>query len=190
MDADEAYHTLAIALRHSDERADRLERELTAVRAQLAQLVEILIRKGTLAEGHHRVFEVAAETATRTLKPRVRLRQYIDKYTMSGNDIDCASRLHLCQARCCGFSFELTLQDLDEGRIAWEVAAPYLIRHERDGYCAHLDRENGHCREHAHRPAACRGYDCRGDARVWIDFDQRIPAPLPDGLTPPPFARR
>ena len=143
-----------------------------------------------LAEGHRTHFERVAADAARSVKPRVRLRQYVDKYAMSGNDIDCAARIHLCLARCCALSFELTTQDLDEGRIQWEVTDPYLIRHEEDGYCTHLDRENGQCREHAHRPATCRGFDCRGDARIWIDFDARIPVPPPDGQTPPPFARR
>jgi hypothetical protein len=26
----------------------------------------------------------------------------------------------------------------------------------------------------------CRKYDCRHDQRIWIDFEARIPAPLPD----------
>ena len=30
---------------------------------------------------------------------------------------------------------------------------------------------------HAQRPIVCRKYDCRHDVRVWIDYEERIPAP-------------
>jgi hypothetical protein len=190
VDADEAYRSLAAGLRRCDERADQAERSLAEVRERVDQLVSVLIGKGVLSEGHRALFDRAAEKATRRVRPRVRLRQFVDKYAMPGIDIDCAALIHLCRARCCAFSFELTTQDLDEGRIAWEVDDPYLIRHEIDGYCTHIDRKNGQCREHARRPATCRGYDCRGDPRVWVDFEARIPAPLSEGLSAPSFAKR
>ncbi len=107
----------------------------------------------------------------------MRLQQVVDKYRVAGADIDCAARLHLCHARCCSLSFELTQQDLDEGRVLWEISDPYMIRHERDGQCAHLDRGTLGCTIHAQRPATCRCYDCRGDPRIWIDFEAGIPAP-------------
>ena len=34
-----------------------------------------------------------------------------------------------------------------------------------------------HCQVHAYRPYVCRAYDCRNDKRIWLDFDQMIPAP-------------
>jgi hypothetical protein len=30
----------------------------------------------------------------------------------------------------------------------------------------------------------CRSYDCRTDKRIWIDFENRIPAPWPDDAQP------
>lgn len=180
MDADEAYRALAAALRRAEERADRNERALAALRAEFEQVLTVLIGKGQLAEGHRTLLAKVASRATQMVKPIVRLRVYVDKYSLPGTDIDCASLLHLCRARCCSFSFELTTQDLDEGRVMWEVTDPYLIRHEEDGYCSHLVRTTGGCNVYQQRPAACRGFDCRGDSRVWIDFAQRIPAPFPD----------
>ncbi len=33
------------------------------------------------------------------------------------------------------------------------------------------------CRIYAHRPVPCRGFDCRGDKRIWLDFENKIPNP-------------
>jgi Fe-S-cluster containining protein len=51
--------------------------------------------------------------------------------------------------------------------------------HESDGQCSHLDRKTHGCTIYQQRPAACRGFDCRGDSRIWLDFEKRIIAPLP-----------
>jgi hypothetical protein len=181
---DEAYLALAQALRAAEERASRSERELAALRAAFEQLVRVLIGKGQLAEGHKQVFAKAGELAARGVPPKVRLRQYVDKYPIQGPKIDCASLLHLCHARCCSLAVELTQQDLNEGKLAWDVEQPYFLRLAGDGYCTYLDRTRGSCTEYAIRPAACRGFDCRGDKRIWIDFAKRIPVPPPADLTP------
>lgn len=182
MDADESYRALTAALRVADERADRAERQLAALSARVEQLVDVLVGRGALAEGHRALFDRMAAQAERQVPSRVRLRVLVDKYAMPNAEVDCAALMPICHARCCSLSFELTTQDLDEGRVMWEATAPYVIRHERDGYCAHLDRGSGGCGVYGERPATCRGYDCRGDARIWGDFERRILAPLPDGL--------
>ena len=184
MELDEVYQAMARALRRAEETRTESERELAELRATVEQLIGVLCGQGALGDGHRRLFARVGAQARAAVRPRVRLRQYIDKYQMAGADIDCAARLHLCHARCCSLSFELTVQDLDEGRVRWEIDRPYLIRHETDGYCTHLDRKSGGCGVYAERPATCRGYDCRGDARIWIDFEKGIPAPLPVGLAP------
>ncbi len=168
---------LAAALRKLDDRQTDELRDLRRTQAALEQVIEILVGKGVLGEGHRRLIEKVADKAGEAVRPRVRLRQYVDKYALEGADIDCASLVHLCHARCCSFSFELTTQDLDEGAVRWEIDQPYVIRHEADGQCTHLDRAGAGCTIHAKRPAVCRTYDCRQDRRVWIDFDQRIAAP-------------
>lgn len=182
MDVDESYRELTAALRSAEQRADRAERALAALSARVDQLVEVLVGRGALAESHRAMFDRLAERAAAAVPSRVRLRVYVDKYTTPNADVDCASLLPICQARCCALSFELTTQDLDEGVVMWEAATPYVIRHEHDGHCSHLDRQRGGCGVYAERPASCRSYDCRGDKRIWADFEKRIPAPLPDGL--------
>jgi Fe-S-cluster containining protein len=176
VDLDE-WQELQAALRRAARERAQLRRDVAALKAQLAQLVDILVGRGTLADGHKRLLEKAAQHAGDGGGKKVRLRQYVDKYQVPSPDIDCAARMHLCKARCCTLSFELSDQDLDEGGIRWELDEPYLIRHDADGYCAHIDRATLGCTVYDKRPAACRGFDCRGDQRIWLDFEKRIPAP-------------
>ncbi|HTJ47378.1 MAG TPA: YkgJ family cysteine cluster protein [Kofleriaceae bacterium] len=111
---------------------------------------------------------------------RVALDVVANKYDEPGADIPCAELVHLCKARCCSFTFSLSTQDLDEGVIRWDYGQPYLIRQRAsDGYCVHHDPDGRGCTVHAYRPRICRVYDCRDDARIWTDYEQRIPAELP-----------
>jgi Fe-S-cluster containining protein len=104
-----------------------------------------------------------------------------DKYALTDiPEIDCAARFPLCRARCCGFGFALSFQDLNERIVEWDYGMPYHIRQGEHGFCVHCDRASGRCTVYAHRPAVCRNYDCRNDARIWKDFEARIPAE-PDG---------
>jgi Fe-S-cluster containining protein len=114
--------------------------------------------------------------------PRVRLADMGDKYALSeAVEIDCASRIPLCQGRCCAFKFYLTKQDLDEGVARWDYGNPYwVLQRDDDGYCVHSAPHTRFCTIHVKRPHVCRKYDCRHDQRIWIDFEARIPAPLPD----------
>jgi len=58
-----------------------------------------------------------------------------DKYTFEAEtEIDCKSRLHLCQAACCRLPFALSKQDIHEGVIHWDLGQPYIIKQEQDGY--------------------------------------------------------
>ncbi|MEZ4299173.1 MAG: hypothetical protein R3B70_29760 [Polyangiaceae bacterium] len=101
-----------------------------------------------------------------------------DKYALADlPQIDCAARIPLCRARCCSFSFPLSVQDLDERIVRWTYGAPYKIAQREDGYCVH--NHNGQCGVYPNRPGVCRTYDCRTDKRVWLDFEKRIPAPSP-----------
>lgn len=99
-----------------------------------------------------------------------------DKYAEEGAAIDCAARIPLCKAACCRLDFTLSKQDLAEGVVRWDVGRPYHIRQRADGYCHHCDETTRRCGVHAQRPLVCRQYDCRGDARIWADFEKRIPS--------------
>ena len=103
----------------------------------------------------------------------------ISKYDAETAAPPCAELMPLCKARCCTLSFALSTQDLDEGVIRWDYGQPYLIRQRAsDRYCVHNDPATHACTVHAFRPRVCRSYDCRGDERIWLDYEKRILAPL------------
>jgi Fe-S-cluster containining protein len=99
-----------------------------------------------------------------------------DKYAFAGKEvkIDCENRIPLCKAACCRLNFALSRQDIDEGIVKWDLGRPYMIAHDADGYCRHLDRKGCRCTVYANRPVPCRAYDCRKDKRIWADFENRI----------------
>jgi Fe-S-cluster containining protein len=108
--------------------------------------------------------------------PKVMLSKCDNKYQCQSTVIlDCASRLHICKARCCTLDFYLSDQDLDEGIVHWEYGRPYWIRKETDGYCAHCEPGTWRCQIHSNRPYVCRIYDCHNDKRIWRDFEKMIP---------------
>jgi hypothetical protein len=111
-----------------------------------------------------------------------------DKYTVTPSTPPCAELIPICEARCCKLSFSLSSADLDEGVIRWDYGQPYLIRQRAsDGRCVHNDPESHFCTVHQYRPRVCRVYDCRQDPRIWVDYEKRIPAPLPEGKYPDKF---
>jgi Fe-S-cluster containining protein len=148
---------------------------------RLEWLIDMLVLRGHLGPGHRRmIHRIKADAGSR----RVRLATYPDKRAVVGADIDCASRMHLCQGRCCAMDVSLSREDLEEGRLRWDLHEPYVLAKNPDtGYCGCLDQA-GACTVYADRPGTCRAYDCRSDPRVWIDFEQRVATPLPARLVP------
>jgi Fe-S-cluster containining protein len=170
------------ALRFLHAMASQGERELDRIDAILAALVKTLLASGVLdrarveallPDANARLAARAAADVTVDIGPA------LDKYAVSGpTDLDCAALLPLCRGRCCRLTFALSFQDLDEGQVRWDYRHPYRIRQGADSYCVHSDPATRGCGVYAARPATCRRYDCRNDARIWDDFARRIPAPI------------
>ncbi len=172
------------ALRHVNLMVASLRNDLLALGAQVSQLTEELDRREVvdeddLMEALPAVVERVALVDEDADPRRVDLGPvHIDKYMLPELPIPCAELLPLCKARCCSLHFVLDIQDLNEGLVCWDYARPYWIRQrEVDGYCVHCDSQSYDCGLYRQRPAPCREFDCRGDDRIWIDYDQRIPAP-------------
>ncbi len=163
------------------ERAERLAVELAAA---LDAIVTVFQLRGQLEPGHQRMIDRVRRHVSVAVDPAIALDNTADKYAVVGADIDCSSRMPLCHGRCCAADIALSEQDLREGKLEWRIRQPYYLPRSEDGYCANQDRTTGGCGAYHHRPGPCRNYDCREDARVWIDFEARIPAPLAPGLTP------
>jgi hypothetical protein len=101
-----------------------------------------------------------------------------DKYSYQSEvRIDCASRLLLCRGACCRLQFALSVQDVEEGTVKWDLGRPYMVRRDADGYCHHLRRGSCRCGIYEQRPIVCRAYDCRADKRIWADFANRVVSP-------------
>jgi hypothetical protein len=151
--------------------------------AFLYGLIELLGEKGliTIQELDERK-KVVGERLTAQLKEKglgVMLQDpEEDKYAFKGEvKIDCEARVHLCHASCCRLRFALSKQDVHEGLIKWDLGRPYLIAQGKDGYCTHFEHGSCRCTVRENRPVPCRGYDCRNDKRIWLDFENRIPNP-------------
>jgi Fe-S-cluster containining protein len=147
----------------------------------LYALIELLMNKGLLTEGE--LNERKVEMAKRLVEKFRKLGMGAvfqdpehDKYTFTEKEveIDCENRIPFCKAACCRLNFALSRQDIEEGIVKWDLGRPYMIAHDADGYCRHLDRKGCRCTVYANRPVPCRAYDCRKDTRIWADFENKI----------------
>jgi Fe-S-cluster containining protein len=148
------------------------------VAATVKALIETLVAAGALSHGEYerrRQRELDVHVERLKERPVFRLGKAEDKYALESlPQIDCASIIPICEARCCKLSVYLSPQDLDEGLMKWDYGKPYQIRKREDGYCTHSDAETRRCSVYQHRPGICRTYDCRKDKRIWLDFENRI----------------
>lgn len=181
-DGDEADPELSRALMYVHEKLGLGLLKHQELSAHVYALTESLIAKGLvdLADIEQRRASAKEQMLASALthwEGAEILHEARDKYEVEGPPIDCASRVHLCKAACCRLDFVLSRQDLEEGVIRWDVGRPYHIKKRADGWCHHCDGATKGCAAHAKRPLVCRQYDCRNDARIWEDFEQRIPSP-------------
>jgi Fe-S-cluster containining protein len=150
----------------------------TEVASTLKALIDTLVASGALPpeefeRRRHREIDVHVDRLRE--RPTLRTAPAVDKYALEDlPDIDCASILPICKARCCKFTVCLSSQDLDERLMSWNYSRPYELRRNSDGYCVHSDGKTRGCTVYVHRPAICRTYDCRQDKRIWADFERRI----------------
>ncbi len=159
------------------------------VEALVQAAIKVLHRAELL---HEKAVEAEAETQRMKIVEerqgeRVWIGPDVDKYEVESPDIDCASLMHLCKARCCRLAVALDFKDLEDG-LRWEYTRPYeLRRRPEDGYCVYSEKDTYRCDAYDKRPSICRTYDCREDKRVWEDFAAKKPAPWKEevGVAPP-----
>jgi Fe-S-cluster containining protein len=162
-------HTMSMQMKH----------DLYEAQAKLFALVEELVSQDKIdlmsyEDRRQRIRE--RELGRQVTMAFVQLGQIKDKYALTElPDIDCASLIPICKARCCALTFALSIQDLDERAVEWDYRNPYQIRHDVRGRCVHQSKETGFCGVYEKRPGMCRVYDCRKDARIWKDFEKKIP---------------
>ena len=149
---------------------------LAELQAFVHGLADLLLAKGTVdgTELAQAIAHVTEELRQRGelagASPVVRMDPASDGAPAPAR-VDCAKRLHVCQAVCCRLDFALSVPEIEGGRVKWDLGRPYFIRHDADGCCAHLDAHSHGCTAYADRPQVCRHYDCTHDTRIWKDFD-------------------
>lgn len=175
---------IELGLRFSHTVGMQTKQRLAELAASFYAMLETFVANGVLPLDEYerrREETVRREVARLRREALVVLNNVPDKYAMEGlPEIDCEARIPLCGARCCTLHFALAAQDLDERVVRWDYAHPYRIAQREDGYCVHNDPDNHACMIYPQRPGFCRGYDCREDKRIWLDFDKRIPTPVAD----------
>ncbi len=139
-------------------------------------LIDLLVEKGlaTAEEISDKAQAVHQEMVQKgeTLGPGIVMRlENPDTPREDFVPVNCAERIHICQAICCKLSFALTAPEIESGHVKWDLGRPYAIRHEPDGYCTHQNRETRGCGVYDHRPGICRRYSCANDERIWSNFD-------------------
>ena len=145
--------------------------------SSLQAVVELLLERGLIDRDElAKRQNAAAETLRRQYMQRgmgVAVQEFgVSKCQFhAGAHVDCENRIHLCHAACCKLPLALSKEDIQEGKVAWELDQPYMLAHGADGYCTHMDREEHTCTVYEHRPIPCRGYDCSHDQRIWQDFE-------------------
>jgi hypothetical protein len=176
----ETREEVAAGLRYAHFRADANTGKLLEFASFLYAAIDLLSKRGLLniAELDERKKAAAAQLMEKFAERGMGVvyqKPEQDKYTFAEEaKIDCGNRLHLCKAACCKLRFALSKQDVEEGIVHWDFSAPYVIARGANGYCQHLDQEQKCCSVYVHRPIPCRGYDCRNDKRIWVDFEQRV----------------
>ena len=171
-------------LLYAHNRANANTAEAHEANATLEAVVELLVEHGVLErDALEKRRSATGERLKRDYLERgmaVATQDFeVSKYEFEGGvEIDCENRVHLCQAACCKLPLALSREDVEEGVVRWDLGRPYLIAQGEDGYCVHMDRCTHRCGVYDQRPIPCRGYDCRGDTRIWLDFERGVVNPL------------
>jgi Fe-S-cluster containining protein len=174
-------------------RANANTAELHHAAASLRALSDLLVERGLLNQSD---LDARTDAASEALKREylqrgmgVAMQEFgVSKYQFDrGAAIDCESRIKLCRGACCRLPFALSKEDVQEGIVKWDLGQPYMNIRENDGYCTHMERQSCRCSVYAARPIPCRGYDCRNDKRIWIDFENRVANP---GIADPDWPDR
>jgi len=179
---------VAQGLLYAHSRANVNSSKLLEVSAFSYALIELLAERGviTVEELDERKEQVGKRLAEKFAERGMGVALTAEESDADGRppkaEIDCENRLHLCHAACCRLRFALTVRDVEEGRVKWNLGQPYMIRQGEDGYCHHLDRSDHRCGIYEHRPFVCRAYDCRSDKRIWEDFDGGVISPELENL--------
>lgn len=146
---------------------------LAQLQAVVHGLADLLIAKGSISSSDLAKSIQHADEELRQrgeqLGPGTLIRVDAIEDTPAEATVDCASRLHICQAVCCRLNFALSVEEIEDGHARWDLGLPYHIRKQPNGCCVHQNGKG--CSIYDHRPGVCRRYSCARDRRIWTDFE-------------------
>ncbi|HWE64525.1 MAG TPA: YkgJ family cysteine cluster protein [Chloroflexota bacterium] len=180
MDGDEWQITGGIG--HVNEQLQELAQQVFVASTEIGAVSNLLHERGLISKedlkAQRAIVARRLEAVFQDKQIGVKLdTRFPDKYAIPADElprIDCETRIPLCRAACCAMRFALSAQDLDERVMRWDLSQPYRNRVGPDKRCVHQDRASFGCTIYQHRPGVCRMYDCRKDARIWLDFENRV----------------
>lgn len=155
----------------------QLAERIHSLESTLYGLVDLLVEKRMLGEAE---VAASAHTVASTIEGRAERAHagVVLRVDAPNGDaftpVNCAERMHVCKAVCCRLSFPLTAEEVQDGRLKWELGRPYFIRHDTRGACVHQDAATGACGVYELRPGVCKHYTCEADWRIWKDFDNMV----------------
>src|SRR5690554_4681188 len=123
----------------------RQAERINEIESFLYGLVDTLILKGIVDKD---AFE---ETVRKVREEVIEKQEYLHAgVAVGGNEpsesvftpVNCEERMHICQAVCCKLNFALSVEEIESGKIRWDLGQPYFIRHNKNGYCCHVDGES------------------------------------------------
>ncbi len=86
--------------------------------------------------------------------------------------VNCNERMHICEAVCCKLNFALSAEEVEGGKVRWDLGQPYMIRQAPSCYCTHINSKDKKCTIYGDRPSVCKKYSCAKDTRIWKDFEK------------------
>ncbi len=153
----------------------RLSARINESDSFLYAMVDLMVKKGLLTTEEITEFvqEVRNESIEKmeTAHPGLALRDDRGgeaEYT----PVNCEERWSVCKAICCKLDFALNAEEVENGHVKWDMGRPYFIRHNKQGFCTHLNQENKCCGVYEDRPKVCKKYSCAKDERIWKDFEK------------------
>ena len=154
----------------------RQSERINEIESFLYGVIDLLIKNGLIQkeELSEASIEIRKEMQEKGELAHAGVGIRIDKSKESPAEVpvNCSERIHICKAICCKLNFALSTEEIESGKIKWDLGQPYFIRHEKNGYCAHMDIKNNGCTIYKNRPSVCRKYSCARDKRIWKNFEK------------------
>ncbi len=153
----------------------RMSEKINELEAFVFGINDALIEKNMLQSRYlfKKIESVKKEMMDSGEKMHAGIALRVDNEQVGNAEVNCSERIHVCKAICCKLSFPLSAIEVEKGIVKWDLGRPYYVRQTGSGFCCHKG-ESGNCSVYENRPVVCKTYSCKGDERIWKDFENMI----------------